>query len=95
MERKPSEAALDFLKRHDCTFEPIEFMALVLDAFHEEQLERNTEINRAKLAENIKNWVEDLQPTDLRNRSTAELQDELQRRAYEACRADKTGHRLG
>lgn len=80
---KPSDAALDFLKRHDCTFEPIDFMALVLDEFHAEQQQRNQDVNRQKLADNIKAWVEDLQPGDLKNRSTAELQDELHRRMTE------------
>ena len=77
---EPTESALDFLRRLDCTFEPIEFMARVLDTFHVEQMQRNAEANRERFAQNIRGWVEDLQPGDLRNRSTAELQDELHRR---------------
>lgn len=79
-----SAEALDFLKRHDCTFEPIEFMAQVLDAYHAERIAASAEANREILAQNIRDWVEELQPTDLRNRSTAELQDELQRRQVQA-----------
>lgn len=40
--------------------------------------------DREVLANQIKGWVEELQPSDLKNRSTADLQDELQRRQTEA-----------
>lgn len=42
--------------------------------------ETQLEVNRQFLGEKIRAWVENIQPDDLRNRTTAELQDELQRR---------------
>src|SRR6266481_301216 len=77
--KPPSENAMAFLREHECTFEPIEFMAQVLDAFYAEQVERHNAANREALAQNIRNWVEDLQPTDIRDRTTAELREEDQR----------------
>lgn len=78
---RPSIDAFDFLNRRarwvgrlDCHFA----IARLLDEFHAEQLVKREEANRECLAENIRNWVEGMQPTDLHNRSTGELQDELQ-----------------
>lgn len=36
--------------------------------------------DKSFLAQEIKGWIEAMQPNDLRNRTTGELQDELQRR---------------
>ena len=78
MNKGISPEAMEFLKRYG--FLDALGVGRMLDAFHAERMKADEERNREQLATNVRNWIEDLQPTDLRNRSTAELQDEIQRR---------------
>lgn len=83
---RPSAAAFKFLKHRAAWVGRSRYhfaVARLLDEFHADRLVKGEEANREALAQNIRNWVENLQPTDLQNRSTAELQDELQRRMNE------------